>query len=200
MKGCRPFTERESAWIVDYFSGSTALRDKTLFILGCTTGFRISELLSLKVKNVYQHNKLVDRVQVDRQYMKKKVESRSVILHAVGKKAINELLREMKQRGTFDPNHFLFHAQGAPWRAINRRHAWRILTGAYAALGITGKLGTHAMRKIFANKVYDSLNGDLVRTQEALGHRKIDTTVKYLQFKREEVDTAIQSLDFSFGV
>ena len=52
MKGCRPLTDPEILAVKD---GFVRTRDKALFILGLKTGLRISELLSLKVGDVYQH-------------------------------------------------------------------------------------------------------------------------------------------------
>jgi integrase len=69
MKGCSPLTDLESATVKDAF---TRTRDKTLFILavGLKTGLRISELLSLKAGDVYQHGRLGDVVYVERKHMK----------------------------------------------------------------------------------------------------------------------------------
>ena len=56
---------------------------------------------------------------------------------------------------------------------------------------LEGQLGTHAMRKTFAGRVYQLLGRDLVRTQRALGHVNINSTVAYLSFALEEIDQAI---------
>jgi integrase len=47
------------------------------------------------------------------------------------------------------------------------------------------------MRKTFANRMYEKLNHDLVKTQRALGHAKINSTVQYLSFREEGIDAAI---------
>ena len=39
------------------------------------------------------------------------------------------------------------------------------------------------MRKTFANRIYDKLEGDLPKTQRALGHKNINSTVSYLSFE-----------------
>jgi integrase len=49
----------------------------------------------------------------------------------------------------------------------------------------------HAMRKTFANRVYHQLNHDLVKTQRAMGHKNINSTVAYLSFVEAEIDAAI---------
>jgi integrase len=64
----------------------------------------------------------------------------------------------------------------------------------YRLLGLAGTLGTRAMRKSFADRVYEKLGHDLVKTQRALGHRNINSTVSYLSFKNEEIDQAILSI------
>jgi hypothetical protein len=56
---------------------------------------------------------------------------------------------------------------------------------------MTGKLGTHAMRKTFCNRVYDKLNHDLVKTHRAIGHANINSTVQYLSFREAEIDAAV---------
>lgn len=50
------------------------------------------------------------------------------------------------------------------------------------------------MRKTFANRAYELLGHDLPRTQRALGHVNINSTIKYLSFKEEDIDAAILSM------
>jgi len=52
LKGCRPLTDDEVKLINQSFGGTFAKRNKALFILGVRSGFRISEMLSLKVGDV----------------------------------------------------------------------------------------------------------------------------------------------------
>ena len=48
MKGTRPLNNMEIRKVADCFSGTYATRNRGLFILGVSTGGRISELLSSK--------------------------------------------------------------------------------------------------------------------------------------------------------
>ena len=52
MKGCRPLTHEEAEAILESFGGGTATRDRCLFVLGTLSGYRISEMVSLKVGDV----------------------------------------------------------------------------------------------------------------------------------------------------
>lgn len=188
IKGSRPYSEAELQALLAAFAGPWAPRDRALVTLGVKTGFRISELLSLRINDVLQFGRLVDRVTVQRRNMKKKVSSRTVVLHPAAKTAIEAWMARPRSS---DPRAFLFCGKRGEHRSITRTHAWRILTAAYRRLGMQGKLGTHAMRKSFAAHVYEKLGHDLVKTQKAMGHASVSSTVSYLSFKEEEVDQAI---------
>jgi integrase len=191
MKGCRPFTDEEVVLMQQSFGGRYAARDYALFVLGVKSGFRISELLSLRVSDVYQYGHVVDRVTVQRRHMKKKVEGRTVLLHPDAKAALANWLMQLQSGGAVDRDTAVFRSQKGSNRPMSRRHAWGILHEAIVTNGLTGKLGTHAMRKTFANRVYHQLNHDLVKTQRAMGHKNINSTVAYLSFVEDEIDQAI---------
>jgi integrase len=191
MKGCRPLTDEELALVCKSFGGTYAARDKALFLLGVKSGFRISELLSLRVGDVYQQGRVVDRVTVPRRHMKRKMEGRTVLLHPEAKAALATWLQVLQRRVTVTPALYVFQSRKGQNRPIGRTHAWTILQAIYQSNGFTGTLGTHAMRKTFANRVYNHLNHDLVKTQRALGHKNINSTVSYLSFRDEDIDAAI---------
>ena len=48
MQGCRPLSPEEVDEILVSFGDRYAARDKALFVMGVYTGFRITELLSLR--------------------------------------------------------------------------------------------------------------------------------------------------------
>lgn len=201
MRGCRPLSDEEVSLVAKSFSGTYGKRNKALFLMGHRTGFRISELLSLTVSNVLQHGKIMDAITVQRRNMKGgkagKTNSRTVRLHPEAKAALSVWLEVLQKRlgGTLDPQTPVFcsrvHGDDGTLRAISRVQAWRILQDAYLSNELPGKLGTHAMRKTFANRMYEHLNHDLVKTQRALGHANINSTVQYLSFREEEIDAAI---------
>jgi integrase len=194
MKGCRPLTDEELMVVSQSFGGTYAARDKALFLLGIKSGFRISELLSLTVGDVYQHGHLVERVTVQRRHMKKRIEGRTVVLHPEAKAALAAWLQTLQADGSLLPSVHIFQSRKGVNRPLSRVQAYRILQEAYGVNGLTGKLGTHSMRKTFANRVYDKLNHDLIKTQKALGHRNINSTVSYLSFREEEIEAAILAI------
>ena len=194
MKGCRPLNLDEEELITKSFAGTYATRDRAIFVLGTKSGFRISELLSLKIGDVVQNARPVDRVYVRRRNMKKKIEGRSVILHPEAKQALAKWLVQLRRQGSISDDSYLFRSRKGSNRPISRVQYYKVLREAFDANELTGKLGTHTMRKTFANKVYDGLDRDLVKTAQALGHKNINSTVQYLSFRQEDIDEAILQL------
>ena len=58
MKGTRPLDNNEIRLVSACFSGTFEARNRGLFMLGVSTGGRISELLSLTIADVYQNRRV----------------------------------------------------------------------------------------------------------------------------------------------
>lgn len=186
MKGCRPLTESEIEKVTNFFNkGRYGLRNVALILLGIYTGRRISQLLSVKVEDVYNSktDKINDRIWFARQHVKGKREGEVVVLHPKVKEAIKTWIDSKPD------SEFLFSSQKGG--AISRIQAHRIIKEAVEVLNLEGKVATHSMRKTFASKMYKGLDNDIYRLQRAMGHTDIKTTVKYLSFQQEDVDNAI---------
>lgn len=76
MKGTRPLMNDEIRRVISCFDGTFAVRNRCLFILGISTGGRISELLGLRLTDVYQNNAPVTDLLFDRSIVKGKETSR----------------------------------------------------------------------------------------------------------------------------
>ena len=124
--------------------------------------------------------------------MKTKFESRTVPLHPDAKAAMRRLMTPQTRGMTRET--CLFQSRKGVNQPIGKIHAWKILHEAATTNELTGKVGTHAMRKTLANRVYHQLNHDLVKTQRAMGHKNINSTVAYLSFAEDEIDAAILAI------
>lgn len=186
MAGTRPLSKQEIDQVLSLLKTQ---RDKTLFILGLKSGFRISELLSIRVKDIIQNNRVVDKIRVTRSNMKAN-RTRDVILHPLAKEYILNLIHQDK----LESHHYLFKSRKGDNKAITREQAWNILREAFDKAHLTGPLGTHSLRKTFSVSVHKALGNDLLATQKALGHSSINSTIAYLPINEEEVDNAILNL------
>ena len=179
---CKALTQEE---VQSVLTNLMTKRDRALFILGLRTGFRISELLSLKVSDVWSNSMVKTSVTVSRANMKGKIKARSVVLHSEAVQALTDLVSNMMVKSDMP----LFGSQKGNL-AITRSQAHRILATAHNKAGLVFK-GTHTMRKTLALKVYSLTNKDLLLTQKALGHKLITSTIAYLPIDQDKVDAAI---------
>lgn len=177
MVGSRPLIDSEIELVL---STLTNLRDRTLFVTGIRTGFRISELTSLTIDNVMQFGKVANQITVNRSNMKGKHSSRTVPLHPQAKRFLEEYISTIQILG---PKTELF--------PICRQHASKVLKKAFNKAQLNGKVSTHSMRKSFANKVHAALGENIFKTQQALGHKNVSSTAHYLNFRQSEIDEAI---------
>lgn len=186
MAGCRSFKKDEVLKILYFLKNP---RDKALFLLGVLSGFRISELLSLTIPDIYQYGQVVDRVRVRAMHMKGNEETREVPLHPDAKKALRELMDTLENK----TSGFVFKSQKSD-KAITRMQAHRILKEAYSEVRLQGKCATHSMRKTFAQNVYKALDHDIFKTAKALGHKNVGNTASYLSVDQDEIDAAIMGI------
>jgi integrase len=126
--------------------------------------------------------------------MKRNTEGRTVVVHPKAQAALPAWLAALAAAGALLPSRYLFASRKGVNRPICRETANQILHDAYAVNGLSGQLGTHSLRKTFANHVYDKLGRDLVKTQRAMGHKNIHSTVSALSFCEAEIDQAILAL------
>ena len=181
MKGTRPLDNDEIRSVSTCFTGTFEVRNRGLFVLGVSTGGRISELLSLRIGDVFQNKKPVTDLLYTKRIVKGDEVSRSVPVNADGRKAINALVNWHRWHyGSVASKRPLFpsrHKSGTV--VLHRQTAHEILKNAFIAAGLNGKLATHSLRKSFAQRLYDK-TGDIYLVQALLGHRNIATTQNYL--------------------
>ena len=92
MKGTRPLDNDEIRRVSACFTGTFATRNRGLFMIGVSTGGRISELLSLTIGDVYQNRKAVTDLLYDRSIIKGGEVSRAVPVNTDGMRAIDDLV------------------------------------------------------------------------------------------------------------
>lgn len=179
-----------------------SLRDQTLVILGLNTGFRITEILSLTVGQVWDAGHVKPQVKVSRAQLKggrgrhrKAVVSRSVPLNAAVTAVLEQYLFARFGSGAADPLAPLFPSRkhGAP---ITRWQANRIVHAVFdkAGLGTPDSYGTHSLRKTFCRTIYEATKYDINLTRAIMGHASIATTQKYLHVDETEMVAAVQAI------
>ena len=201
MKGTRPLDNNEIRLVSACFTGTFETRNRGLFMLGVSTGGRISELLSLTIGDVYQNRNPVTDLLFDRSIVKGGEVSRAVPVNTDGMRAIDDLIAWHREKyGKLDVKRPVFPSRnGQGKKRMTRRAAHNVLKDAFEAAGLNGHLATHSLRKSFAQRLYEQ-TGDVFTVQEMLGHKSIATTQKYLGVNYASVREALQkmSLDSNF--
>lgn len=196
----RPFAETEYQTMIQLLQADGRPRDVLLVTLGCATGFRITEILSLKWEQIWDGAQPRNEVIVARRNLKggagqhcRTIRSRRVPLNEQARAAITALAAAMP--APIDANSAVFQTARSGGRAMNRSMAFRIIVNAAIDCGIDeGRVSTHSLRKTFVARVYKASGRDLIKTQRIVGHTSPLTTARYLETDQSELDRLVRSL------
>jgi integrase len=198
--GCRPLEPIELEELKRYFDNmpedrdkdSQALRNKTLILFSCYTGFRIAEILSLDVQDVWQNGGVNPTVYLKKRNTKGKIAGRTGVLNQYCQELLQTYIRE-------------YHLDATPTRPLwpskkggrlLPRQASNVFQNCFKACGFVGKLGTHSGRKTFAKNCYAALDRNIVDLQQAMGHKSLSSTQSYIAFDNNKVQNALANLRF----
>jgi integrase/recombinase XerD len=157
-----------------------AFRDRAMLELAYGAGLRVSEWITLAVRDVLLEDGLV-------RVFGKGSKERLVPIgrNAIGATAV--YLRELRpvlERGAGHGVLFL-NARGAP---LTRMGAWKILRKYVTMAAIEKAVSPHTLRHSFATHLLEG-GADLRAVQEMLGHADIATTQIYTHVDREYLRT-----------
>lgn len=200
MKGTRPLTNAEIRKVRDAFSGTYAQRNRGLFMLGVSIGGRVSELLALRVGDVYQNEKPVTSFQFDKAIVKGGETSRTIPVNSDGRKAITDIIAWNRNAfgvfGALPDDHPLFPSRKrkkGELMPMKRQAVHTILDHAFLAADLNGKLATHTMRKTFAQRLYQQCE-DIYLVKELLGHKNVSTTQDYIGINYVTAQEAVEAM------
>lgn len=143
-----------------------------IFWFGVSSGLRVSDILGLKVGDVYGKTRIIMREQ------------------KTGKLKefpLNEKLQELLwdyARGRAE-DEWLFEGRGH--RRLDRSQVYKRLQEARDALKIDCHIGTHTMRKTFGYHSYRQYN-DITILQVIYNHTSPEVTKRYIGITQDEID------------
>lgn len=153
-------------------------RDYCLFILGINTGYRASDLVSIKVGDV-QHLKAWDPLSLKE---KKTGKIRTVIISDIVLKAIHQWLLVHPNSIPKAP---LFPSQKTGNVLLPRTVTAMVKSWCEEA-GVRGHYGSHTLRKTFARHQFKSFHTQLPVIQQDLGHETQEQTLQYLSIRTKD--------------
>lgn len=150
------------------------IRDLLLFVIGINTGLRVSDILSLDVRDV-KNQEIVNIIE------KKTGKRKRFPLNEKIQKLANEFT---KGRNEEEP---LFVTKYR--NRMERTYAYRIVNNACKQNGIKEKIGTHTMRKTFGYHHYNKFK-DIALLQKIFNHYSPSVTLRYIGIEQDEIDNS----------
>ena len=187
--------------IQQYYLDSGKIRDWAMWTIGVSLGLRISDLLSLRFGNLIDNDKksFKPRIQI---YEQKTGKLNNCLITDAVKDAMTRYLDSIKWR--FDLEGFLFPSRKTKGK-MYEEYGWKILSDAGKALDLPLVIGSHTMRKSFANiaacvdKSCIDMNA-ITKIQGLLNHGDQRVTMRYLNSYQLMFDKArIAVSDFVLG-
>ncbi|HEY1861214.1 MAG TPA: site-specific tyrosine recombinase XerD [Gemmataceae bacterium] len=155
------------------------LRDKALLETLYATGGRASEVVGLKLADVYLDSAFC-------KCMGKGSKQRLVPLGRPAIEALRDYLTELRPKltRTHPDSPWVFVSRGG--RALTRIMLWTLVKKYARRAGLNGKISPHTLRHSFATHLLAG-GADLRTVQELLGHANIRTTQHYTHVDRERL-------------
>ncbi len=183
MGKCRPLSSDEAEAMKTH---THELRDRCLLIALEKTGYRASEIASLRTEDVFDFTSktIKPRVQVKASNMKKGVGRMAIPMHPDWRQALTLWLAKLQQFGYLRPGVplWLSRKHVAKLFGLARETIWRLVRGAAIRAGVDpDRVGCHSYRKLFCVRVYTDCSRDIEKTRRIMGHKELSSTQQYLE-------------------
>ncbi|WP_176013638.1 site-specific integrase [Victivallis sp. Marseille-Q1083] len=162
------------------------LKYAAIVAIGVPTGCRISEILPLRRRDLIEYESIREVVSFEKLKARDGDNCRKMTIPGVFRATLVRWLNHEADRGYCRPDDYVFRGQAGD-------HLSRFTCYNYFRSILGRGYGTHWMRKTFAWEIFryylKQSAADPIRalelTRQALGHARIDTTIKYLGIAEE---------------
>lgn len=191
MKAVDPIRSRKQIETMKTYLKGKSMRDYLLTSIGFSAGLRISDILSLRVKDLYTPDgDPLEFIELNEKKTRKRkkfpvTDSLRSALHDYA--GVNDLTE-------MGLDAYIFTGRNNTNRPISRQRALTIIKQAAEDCGIKDNVGTHSLRKSFGTHLYNSgVSIDLISM--VLGHRSQEDTRRYLGFVDEDLNRVYNKLN-----
>lgn len=155
------------------------LRDRTILELLYSSGLRVSELIDLKISDLFLEDEVI-------RVTGKGSKQRIVPVGSSAIKWLNNYMikvRPLLEKKAKSKNHVFLNSRGSK---LSRMGVWKIVEKYTKDAGITKEVHPHTFRHSFATHLLEG-GANLRSVQEMLGHSDISTTQIYTHIDREYI-------------
>ncbi len=155
------------------------LRDKAILELLYACGTRVSELISLKLSDLFLQDEVI-------RVLGKGSKERLIPIGSSAIKWVNNYIKNSRpliMKISKSENHVFLNSRGSK---ISRMGIWKIIDRYVKEAGIKKEVHPHTFRHSFATHLLEG-GADLRAVQEMLGHADISTTQIYTHIDRDYI-------------
>jgi len=166
-------------------TSKTGIRNVAIIELLYSCGLRVSELVNLKVSDLFFKESLI---KVTGKGNKERFVPISVLSQEYINNYLNEIRKHHKIKKNFEDTLFL-NERGTN---LSRNMIFIIINKLKKQSNINKKIGPHTLRHSFATHLIEN-GADLITIQKMMGHESITTTERYLHVnKKHLIDSLIK--------
>lgn len=153
------------------------IRDRAMLELLYATGIRVSELISLKVKDINLKLGYLTCSSGERE--------RVIPFGTTAKQAVEHYMEGARKilLGEQESDYLFLNCSG---KSMSRQGFWKVLKGYAASAGIQQDITPHTLRHSFAAHLVQN-GADLKSVQEMMGHSDISTTQIYMNMNIHKI-------------
>ena len=186
LVGQKPPLKLKEIWAIRIrLQISTRIRELALFNLAIDSKLRSCDLVKIRVRDISHGNTIASRAMIMQQ------KTHQAVRFEITEQTRDSISNWIKY-ADLDMSAYLFKSRLSSSPHISTRQYARIVGGWVSEIGLDpAEYGTHSMRRTKASLIYRRTK-NLRAVQLLLGHRKLESTVRYLGI---EVDDALEMAD-----
>lgn len=183
-----PLKDKKQIELVKLYLKSKSIRNYLMFLIGISSALRISDILSLRIIDIYTGQKVREYIDVkEKKTGKRKRFATSPNLQ----KGIKEFIKAYNP----EPEEYVFVSRKGSNKPITRQRAVQILTEALDMCGLSDiNFGSHGMRKTFTYHLWKK-GTDISYLMRLLNHSSQREVLHYITVEQEELDDIYVNLN-----
>ncbi len=184
-------SQKEIDNLKEYFLKKGEIRNYVLVTMGLNTALRISDLLELSWKDVWNFsgNCFKKYISLIEQKTKK---SQMIYLNQTCTRALQCLRDSMSEEITAE--NYIFQSRIGNNQHIGRNRAYVLIKKAWADLGYEGNISCHSLRKSFGYHAWHNGVSPAV-IMNIYNHSSMEVTKRYLSIAQDDKDDVYRNMD-----
>lgn len=165
----------------DYFLQKDEIRNYVMVTLGLNTALRISDILNLKLKGVYNFEQQMYRHHVS--ILEKKTQKYNMFV--LNKNVIEALELLKDSLNCVTPEYYIIKSRCGFNKPLGRIRAFIIIKEAATELNIEGSISCHSLRKTFGYQAWKK-GAQPGLLMDICNHSSIEITKRYLSIDQDD--------------